>query len=86
MGRGKPQCVRGADLDFFQRDLIVAAHFDLRAQFADVLDEVVGEGIVVIEDENQGRGAPITSLHRRAGWPERAMRYPTVVLTSAVMT
>ena len=34
------------------RDLIIAAHFNLRAQFADVLDEVVGERIVVIEDEN----------------------------------
>ena len=42
--------------DFFHRDLIVAAHLNLRAQFADVLDQVVSEGIVVVENENQGWG------------------------------
>ena len=52
--REKRRCVRGASLDFFHGDLIVAANFNLRAQFADVLDEVVGEGIVVVENENQG--------------------------------
>jgi hypothetical protein len=38
--------------NFRHSDLIVAADFNLRAQFADVLDQVVGEGIVVIEYEN----------------------------------
>src|SRR5689334_9619495 len=53
--------------DFFQSDLIIAAHFNLRAQFADVLDEVVSERIVVVENENQGCGAPVPSLHRVLG-------------------
>ena len=47
-----------------QRDLIVAAHFNLRPQFADVLDQVVGEGIVVVEDENQCQALLNISLHR----------------------
>src|SRR5271167_1992232 len=50
----------GRDHDFFRtqgcdlpdRDLIVAPHLNLSAQFADVLDEVVSEGIVVVENEN----------------------------------
>ncbi len=32
--------------------LVVAAHIHLRPQFTEILDEVVGEGIVVIEDED----------------------------------
>ena len=40
-------------LDLAHRDLVVAANLDVAAQFADVLDEVVGERIVVVEDENQ---------------------------------
>jgi len=33
--------------------LIVAADLDLGAQFSEVLDEVVGKGIIVVEDEDQ---------------------------------
>src|ERR1051326_1940051 len=35
------------------RDLIIAANFDFCAQFAEILDQVISEGIVVIENENQ---------------------------------
>jgi hypothetical protein len=45
------------------RDLVVAADFNFLTQFADVLDQVVGKGIVVIEYENQAP-APDISLHR----------------------
>src|SRR5256885_909041 len=37
-------------LDLRGRDLIVAAHLNLLPQFAQILHQVVGEGIVVIED------------------------------------
>ena len=39
-------------LDFVQRDLVVAVDFDLRAKLAQALDEVVGEGIVVVDDQD----------------------------------
>ena len=39
--------------DFLDRDLIVAPHFHIGAQFSEILDQVVGERIVVVEDENQ---------------------------------
>ncbi len=42
--------------DVADRDLIVAANLNLRAQFADVLDQVVGERIVVVEYENHKSG------------------------------
>ncbi len=40
--------------NLFHRQLVVAAHHDLRAQFAQVLDQVVGERIVVVEDKDHG--------------------------------
>ena len=39
-------------LHFVDGDLVVASHLNLCAQFADVLDQVVGERIVVVEYEN----------------------------------
>ena len=39
--------------DFFNSDLIVAANLDLCSQFSDVLNQVVGKRIVIVEDENQ---------------------------------
>ena len=38
--------------DLFDRHLVIAANLNLRAQFSNVLDQVVGERIVVIEDED----------------------------------
>src|ERR1051326_550218 len=38
--------------DLFQRDLVVAINAQLFTQLAQILDEIVGEGIVVIDDEN----------------------------------
>jgi len=39
-------------LNFFDGHFVIAANFNLRAQFTQVLDEVVSERIVVIEDED----------------------------------
>src|SRR5919202_111960 len=39
-------------LDLLDRHLVVAPHRDLRVQFAEVLDEVVGERIVVVYQQN----------------------------------
>ena len=35
----------------FQRDRIVAVHVHVRAQLAEVLDEVVGEAVVVVDQQ-----------------------------------
>jgi hypothetical protein len=35
-------------IEFFERDLVVAEDFDIRAEFAEVLDKVVCERVVVI--------------------------------------
>ena len=40
--------------EFVHGDLVVATHDGLRAEFAEVLDEVVRERVVVIEDEEHG--------------------------------
>jgi hypothetical protein len=39
-------------LNLLNGHFVVTANFDLRAQFAQVLDEVVSERIVVVEDED----------------------------------
>ena len=50
---GRDDDAVGAEgLDFSEGDFVVAADFDLGAQFSEILDEVVGEGIVVVEDED----------------------------------
>ncbi len=40
--------------DFIHTDGVVANDFHFRAQLAEVLNEVVGEGVVVIDDEEHG--------------------------------
>ena len=63
--------------DFGDGHLVIAAHFDVSAQFSEILDEVVGEGIVVVEDEDHGgiviggggeeRGRFVCYIRGRAG-------------------
>ena len=36
----------------FDCHLVIAAHFDLLPQLANILDQVVGERVIVVEDEN----------------------------------
>src|SRR5208337_4953175 len=62
-------------LDLADRHFVVAANLDLGAQFAEVLDEVVSERIVVIEDEDHEF---IVAAARQAskaltGWSQIAM-------------
>jgi hypothetical protein len=42
--------------DLFQRDLIIPMDLHLRAHLAKVLDEVVGKGVVIVDDQKHGRG------------------------------
>ena len=41
-------------LNLLHCQIVIAAHNNLRAQFAQVLDKVVGKRIVVVEDEDHG--------------------------------
>ena len=51
-GPGEMQMRSGfQDRDFFQSNGVVPLYQQSRAQLAEVLDEVVGEGVVVIDDE-----------------------------------
>ncbi len=42
-------------LDFLDGNLIVPANHHIRAQFTQILHQVIGKRIVVIEDKNHGR-------------------------------
>ncbi len=42
-------------VDFIESDLVIAMHLHFRTQFSEVLDEVVGERIVVVDDKQHGR-------------------------------
>jgi hypothetical protein len=39
-------------IDVGNRDLIVAAHFDLSPEFPEILNQVVSERIVIVENED----------------------------------
>ena len=54
-GARRNEDMRGChDRDLFERDRIVADDSRIRPQLAEVLHEVVGERIVVVDDENHG--------------------------------
>src|SRR5579871_370370 len=59
--RGNQNPIGIQALDFFWSYLIVTANLDLYAQFTEILDEVIGKRIVVIQDEDHVR-LPITTL------------------------
>jgi len=50
--RRNHDALRSHRFDLVDADLVVTPHLNLRAQFADVLDEVVSERIVIVEDED----------------------------------
>ena len=55
-GSGRNQDVAGTHpLDFLRRDLVIAADLHLLSQLAQILDQVVSEGIVIVEDEYHAR-------------------------------
>ena len=52
-GPGESTIADGASVaDFVDADRVVAPDDDLGAELAEVLDEVVGEGVVVVDDED----------------------------------
>ena len=54
-GAGGDADVVGLELfDLVQRHLVIAADFHDGSHLAEVLDEVVGEGVVVVDDEEHG--------------------------------
>ncbi len=46
--------IRPEALDFLRGDLVIAADLHFFTQFTKILDQVVSEGIVIVEDENHG--------------------------------
>src|SRR4029077_8763129 len=64
-----PQPVRLEIEQLRDRGLVVADHADLRAELTEVLDEVVGERVVVVDDEHAGHGhsgcSPASSTARK---------------------
>jgi hypothetical protein len=54
-GTGREDDAVGIEgFDFFRSEFVVTADFDVGAEFAHVLDEVPGEGVIVIEYEDHG--------------------------------
>src|SRR5690606_16531120 len=53
--RGQHDVVRPHRRDLVQSDFVVAPDNHFFAQFSQVLDQVVGEGIVIVDDQNHGR-------------------------------
>ena len=46
------------------RYLVIPAHLDLGTQFAQILDQVIGKRIVVVEDENHKLNRQVSSLYQ----------------------
>src|SRR5262249_16438382 len=74
--RRDDDCVRTHLRDLRHRDLVVADHFDLRPKLAEILNQVVGEGVVVINHEQHSWGTPgVERRYRSVGLtaPERVL-------------
>src|SRR4051812_40626347 len=50
--RGNKDPLRPHGFNFGHGHLIIATHFNLSPQLAEILHQVVGEGVVVVQDEN----------------------------------
>ncbi len=59
-----------AAIDFLNGDAVVAMDLEFATEFAEILGEVVGEGIVVVEKENHERRFPFRRARRwvRGAW------------------
>src|SRR6185437_10978926 len=61
--------VIAADEQLVDGGPIVAYHLDLTAELAHVLDEVVGEAVVVVDDEDPHSGQPyLSGGYGHSGW------------------
>src|SRR5688572_7388208 len=78
--------IRGHHLDLAERHLIVAAHAHLRAELAEVLHEVVGKRIVVVDDEHHYNPACASSSARITAFAlSRVSSYSAAGFESATM-
>jgi hypothetical protein len=48
--------------DVVNADFVVSMDFDVAAKFAEILGEVIGEGVVVVEEEDHRRGDSISGI------------------------
>jgi hypothetical protein len=62
--------LRSQGFNLSNRNLIVASHLNLRAEFSKILNEVVGKGIVIVEYEDHGN-RPAFSLQQLLPAPNR---------------
>jgi hypothetical protein len=58
--------IRCARSDALDGDLVVAEHLHIRAQLAEVLDDVVGEAVVVVDHQELHGWLPCEGARRRA--------------------
>ena len=56
---GDADALGGEAGDFLDGDFVVALHEGIGAEFAEVLDEVVGKGVVVVDDEEHRAGRSV---------------------------
>src|ERR1700758_3602912 len=59
--RRNHDALRAERLYFRDADLVVAAHLDLRPQLAQILHQVVGKRVVIVENEDHGT-KPLTRV------------------------
>ena len=64
------------------RHLVIAAHLDLRTQFAQILHQVVGERIVIVEDENHKLDRRVSSLYQSC--PLRCQTSPALQTSTSI--
>ena len=50
------QTMEGLNIDLFEGNFVITNHFTPGTQFAKILDQVVGEGIVIIDDKKLHKG------------------------------
>src|SRR5208337_3943759 len=65
--RRKYDTLRLQGLDIGDRELVVTANLNLGAEFPEILNQVIGKGIVVVENKDHGNLCPACSLHVVAG-------------------
>ena len=63
--------------DLLKTDFVVAEHLDLRAQLAEILHHVPGEGIVIVEHQQHGCTIPVVSAANAIRIRENASRSET---------
>src|SRR6266478_927296 len=71
---------RLAARNFLDRNFVVAMHLDIAAQFAEILRQVVGERIVVVEQQNHKLPSPAAAMRGFEGGQEGARFVDTFLI------